>query len=262
MYYKRMERRHLNKSPSKRGTISVVPQTKKVNVHKSQTSSKSVEAKLEVETNPKYMDLELSDQINTIVIAEAFRMFDTDGSQEIDKGEFRKLVQSLGIEGQSKKIDKMMKEIDKDGSGQINLKEFSEMMEKYQNQIPIYTHLKSTFDLYDKDGDEIISEEDLIKSSIELDEVMTQEEANFMICLAHHLTPNIERPRKKVETFGMDEYEFIYFLLKSSFLKEAPIKLVKDASQQAKNTSSNMKSENAFSSFKDTLKEESLKEDD
>jgi len=43
----------------------------------------------------KLKNLELSPDIRQTIIQEAFRMFDTDNSGEIDKKEFRKLVKSL-----------------------------------------------------------------------------------------------------------------------------------------------------------------------
>lgn len=191
---------------------------KKTNSILNKTNERN-EARMIVEWNPKYKDMELSDQINSIIIKDAFRMFDTDQSEEIDKKEFRKLVQSLGIDAKSSRIDQMMKEVDLDGSGQINLKEFATMMNKYQNQIPIYTHLQSTFSLYDKDCDGIISVEDLIRASIELEDLLSADDAILMINLAHALTPqrNLDRETDK---FGMDLTEFIYFLLNTSFLKE------------------------------------------
>lgn len=221
-----MEKKKNHKSPKKMSTHNQARAStithKKTNSVVNKSSEKNTEkneAKLSVDWNPKFKDLELSDQINSIIIQEAFRMFDSDGSQEIDKKEFRKLVQSLGIEAKASKIDQMMKEVDKDGSGQINLKEFTDMMNKYQSQIPIFTHLQSTFNLYDKDGDGIISEEDLMKTSIELEDVISADDAILMINLAHSLTPH-RNPDSDKDKFGMDLNEFIYFLLNTNFLKE------------------------------------------
>lgn len=221
-----MEKQKTHRSPNKRSTHNQARTSTLIHKKTNSVLSKSIEkyaekneANLSVDWNPKFKDLELSDQINSIIIQEAFRMFDSDGSQEIDKKEFRKLVQSLGIEAKASKIDQMMKEVDKDGSGQINLKEFTEMMEKYQSQIPIFTHLQSTFNLYDKDGDGIISEEDLMKTSLELEDIMSADDAILMINLAHSLTPSRNQDIEK-DKFGMDLNEFIYFLLNTNFLKE------------------------------------------
>ena len=52
------------------------------------------------------------DILNTM-IKEAFKMFDEDGSGEIDSREFRKMISSLGINMSDHEINEMIKKIDK-----------------------------------------------------------------------------------------------------------------------------------------------------
>jgi Ca2+-binding EF-hand superfamily protein len=170
-----------------------------------------------------FRSLELQDDIKIILIKEAFRMFDSDESGYIDKKEFRKLIQSLGIEMNVTKIDSLMREVDKDGSGSIDIEEFTQMMLKYQfsSDIPITTHLDSAFNLYDKDDDGIISEEDLLKVALELDEELKAEEALTIINLAKTLMTEIDDTKiNESEVVGFDKKEFINLLLKTKFLQD------------------------------------------
>ena len=69
-------------------------------------------------------ELDLNPLFKEYMIREAFNMFDEDGSGDIDKKEFSKLVQTLGLQLNKKKINELIEEIDKDGSGTIDYDEF------------------------------------------------------------------------------------------------------------------------------------------
>lgn len=186
-------------------------------------SDKYLKMKSTLVEDVMFKNLELTNDIKIILIKEAFRMFDADESGYIDKKEFRKLIQSLGIEMNVKKIDELMRNVDKDGSGSIDIEEFTVMMLKYQfnQEIPISTHLDSAFNLYDKDGDGIISEEDLLKVALELDEDIKQDEALIIINLAKTLMTEIENNIVSDEdTFGINKKEFVNLLLKTKFLTD------------------------------------------
>lgn len=233
-----------------------------------------------------FKDLELSDNIKSIIIKEAFRMFDSDQSGEIDKKEFRKLVQSLGLEVDIRKIDELMKQVDKNGSGNIDIEEFTEMMLNYQfnRQVSIVTHLSNTFSLYDKDEDGVISEDDLIKVGMELDELTSPDEALMLINLSKMLMPDkitnnneINELNNNVNTslkesnfadvsnyvssansnknivfssnnlpkkYGITKDEFINLLLNTKFLKDEECNDNLNTSGYKKNNSSSMSIKN------------------
>mmetsp|Transcript_75563 Transcript_75563/g.133369 ORF Transcript_75563/g.133369 Transcript_75563/m.133369 type:complete len:514 (-) Transcript_75563:351-1892(-) len=68
-------------------------------------------------------------------IKEAFDLFDTDGSGEIDGKELRVAMKALGFNHTQGEIDKMIIEVDDDGSGEIGFPEFLTMMTiKIQNR--------------------------------------------------------------------------------------------------------------------------------
>ena len=63
-----------------------------------------------------------------IEIKEAFDLFDTDGSGDIEMKELKVAMRALGFEPKKDEISKMMMAVDTDGSGAIDYDEFCEMM--------------------------------------------------------------------------------------------------------------------------------------
>merc|ERR1711881_674294 len=61
-------------------------------------------------------------------IKEAFDLFDTDGSGEIDSKELKVAMRALGFEPKKEEIQKMISDVDDDGSGTIGYEEFLKMM--------------------------------------------------------------------------------------------------------------------------------------
>jgi Ca2+-binding EF-hand superfamily protein len=164
--------------------------------------------------------LELQPDIRQAIIREAFKMFDADGSCEIDAKEFKKLVKSLGLEMNNKKIKELMKKIDVNGSGTIDMEEFTQMMLSYQfnKESPVEAHLENAFNLYDKDQDGIISQEDLIKVSQELEDILALEEANLLISFAKNLGKELKKEERVSN--GITKEEFYNLLVKLGFLIE------------------------------------------
>jgi len=61
-------------------------------------------------------------------IKEAFDLFDTDGSGEIDSKELKVAMRALGFEPKKEEIQKMISDVDDDGSGTIGYEEFLKMV--------------------------------------------------------------------------------------------------------------------------------------
>merc|ERR1712167_311971 len=61
-------------------------------------------------------------------IKEAFDLFDTDGSGNIDAKELKVAMRALGFEPKKEEIQKMISDVDDDGSGTIEYEEFLKMM--------------------------------------------------------------------------------------------------------------------------------------
>ena len=114
-------------------------------------------------------------------IKEAFDLFDTDGSGEIDSKELKVAMRALGFEPKKEKIQKMISDVDDDGSGTIGYEEFLKMMTfKILNRDP-KEELLQAFRLFDDDETGQISLIDLRRVAQDLGESMTDEELKEMI---------------------------------------------------------------------------------
>merc|ERR1712071_693743 len=106
-------------------------------------------------------------------IKEAFDLFDTDGSGEIDSKELKVAMRALGFEPKKEEIQKMISDVDDDGSGTIGYEEIL-------NRDPKDEILKA-FRLFDDDETGKISFKNLKRVAKELGERMTDEELQEMI---------------------------------------------------------------------------------
>merc|ERR1712146_54848 len=114
------------------------------------------------------------DQIQEM--GEAFDLFDTDGSGSIDAKELKVAMRALGFEPKKEEIQKMISDVDDDGSGTI---EYEESL-KILNRDPKDEILKA-FRLFDDDETGKISFKNLKRVAKELGERMTDEELQEMI---------------------------------------------------------------------------------
>eukprot|EP00913_Durusdinium_trenchii_P001906 g1764.t1 len=101
-------------------------------------------------------------------IKEAFDLFDTDGSGEIDSKELKVAMRALGFEPKKEEIQKMISDVDDDGSGTIGYEEFLKMMtHKILNRDPpLGADIRRTptavgpHAFADRDGDGEVNEEE------------------------------------------------------------------------------------------------------
>ena len=168
-----------------------------------------------IDINPLILDL---------MIRETFAMFDENNSGDIDKTEFSKLTDALGLEINEKKQNEMMKDLDKEGNGCIGYEDFVNLMSKLQFG-NAETHLETAFNEYDKDMDGEVGLEDLLKVSEELDEVpMSKSDAELMIAFFKYFSQ--EKLQDNEDEINVDDItsvnitkkEFITTLTKINFL--------------------------------------------
>lgn len=167
-----------------------------------------------------FNELDLNPLFKEFMIKEAFNMFDEDRSGEIDKKEFFKMIQTLGLEINEKKVNEIM---DKEGS--INYNEFFLMMNKFQfgKDSDILLHLHNSFNEYDKDMDMFISAEDFIKVSEELDnEPITKEIAEKFVRFCKYFA-NEQGLNNNINNNLVSFEEYVNCLINLKFLFEKDV---------------------------------------
>merc|ERR1712178_460183 len=98
-------------------------------------------------------------------IKEAFDLFDTDQSGEIDLKELKAAMQSLGYESKNDTIFTMLAELDKDGKDEKDTKE----------------EIDKIFRLFDTDSKNVLVVKDVMKVCKELGERLTMEEISEIV---------------------------------------------------------------------------------
>ncbi len=220
---------------------------------KSRTSVKSgLEEGIElnnIDINPLILDL---------MIRETFAMFDENNSGDIDKTEFSKLTEALGLEINEKRQNEMMKDLDKEGNGCIGYEDFVGLMSKLQFG-NAETHLETAFNEYDKDMDGEVGLDDLLKVSEELDEVpMSKSDAELMIAFFKYFSQ--EKLQDNEDEINLDEInsvnitkkEFITTLTRINFLEH------KSNQQQDLSKSKNSIHESKSGFFNKSINEKSI----
>merc|ERR1711881_454301 len=128
-------------------------------------------------------------------ITQAFELFDTDGSGTIETQELKIAMRALGFEPKQEEIDKMVRDVDDDGSGSVDYPEFLDMMaHKILNRDPI-EEINKAFKLFDHGNTGRVTFKNLKRVAKELGERLTDEELQEMIdeadrdiavCLVNH----------------------------------------------------------------------------
>ena len=114
-------------------------------------------------------------------IKEAFDLFDTDGSGNIDIKELTIAMKALGCEPKPGEIEKMISDVDDDGSGEIGFPEFLAMMtHKILNKDPKDDMLKA-FRLFDDDQTGSVSLKNLKRVCKESNQMLDEAELQEML---------------------------------------------------------------------------------
>ena len=99
-------------------------------------------------------------------------------------------MRALGFEPRKEEINKMIADIDRDGSGTIDFSEFLEMMTTKMGERDSAHEVKNAFDAFTRHGDGAITLRDLRKVAAELGEdAMTDQELIEMLDAAKGKTP-------------------------------------------------------------------------
>merc|ERR1712146_279601 len=121
------------------------------------------------------------DESEKAEIKEAFDLFDTDGSGNIDIKELTIAMKALGCEPKPGEIEKMIGEVDDDGSGEIGYPEFLTMMtNKILNKDPKDDMVKA-FRLFDDDETGSVTLKNLKRVARETGQTLSDEELEEML---------------------------------------------------------------------------------
>ena len=116
---------------------------------------------------------------------EIFNEFDTDGNGYITREELSNVMVQLGQKPTDDELMEMIREVDDDLDGQINIDEFMHLMaRKMKDTTDTDEELAQGFDQFDKNKDKSICIDDLRALMEELGEALTDEDLNDMIRVA------------------------------------------------------------------------------
>eukprot|EP00667_Euglena_gracilis_P023675 EG_transcript_26834 len=90
---------------------------------------------------------------------DAFRAFDRDGDGTVTSKELHLAIKMAGATLTEEQVKQMMKEVDADGSGEVDFKEFCQLMLRFQkvSETDVITEIKEGFKAFDKDGSGTVS---------------------------------------------------------------------------------------------------------
>ena len=105
---------------------------------------------------------------------EAFSLFDADHDGEITVGELRRVMRNHGLNPTEDELADMIRNVDKNSNGAIDFNEFIEMMLRRDSRVE--EDVAHAFRVFDRDGDGLISEEELRLTMNNLGEPLTDAE--------------------------------------------------------------------------------------
>ena len=109
-------------------------------------------------------------------IKEAFDLFDTDKSGEIDVAELKQALMNLGIDTKNQTLQNMLSDIDKNGNANIDFDEFIDMMTAKMSDKDTREDLMKVFELFiGDDNTDKIDIKHLKRVCKELNENMSDE---------------------------------------------------------------------------------------
>ncbi len=112
---------------------------------------------------------------------EAFEIFDKNKDGYITIKELGEIMKNLGQSPTEAELTDMINEVDIDGNGNIDFKEFLGLMARKMRDSDTEEELIEAFKVFDRDGNGLISASELKHVMVSLGEKITDEEVDEMI---------------------------------------------------------------------------------
>ena len=111
----------------------------------------------------------------------AFELFDRDRDGAINNNELGTVMRNLGQNPSEEELKQMIREVDLNGNGTIDFKEFMCLMVKKMNDNDLDEELQYAFKVFDRDKNGYIIPHELRHAMTNLGENLTPEEVEEMI---------------------------------------------------------------------------------
>ncbi|CAD6198187.1 unnamed protein product [Caenorhabditis auriculariae] len=121
------------------------------------------------------------DMIKEGELRELFKEFDKNGDGKITRHELEVALLQLGEKASHAKIETMIEQADTDGNGCIDIDEFLNVLRRQLCDPREERELREVFNVFDQNGDGLISLDDLVFVMLQLGERLTESEAKEMI---------------------------------------------------------------------------------
>ncbi len=130
------------------------------------------------------LKLEMANELTPEQISffeEAFTLFDKNNDGTISSQELGSVLKSIGHKTTSDELQDMINEVDTDGNGTIEFKEFLDMMARKMKYMNSTNELREAFKVFDKNGDGYITASELKYAMNNMGEKLTDAEVEEMI---------------------------------------------------------------------------------
>jgi len=147
---------------------------------------------------------------DTECLRDAFALFDADDDGEITTEELAKIMNHHGFYPSPEELNTMVGNVDKNSNGTVDYDEFVEMMLK-RKDVDKIDDIAQAFKVFDKDGDGLISAEEIRITMNDLGEELTEEEVKAMLAEADVNGDGqidfTEFKRIMINSFGFEEHD-------------------------------------------------------